>query len=236
MKKIKVFSFMMLCWALPVSAQTQKCFVNAGLEDKHIVYLTIDGTQVKGEFIIEKGYGAATTYNFNGTNLNNNLSINFANAKIPYQLPPKAKKGVWLLKKVGEVETLSIKIYGKNYETNKYSAYFATYESCEPSYETLAKKAQRISFANGATSATVNVTLTDEADKKSFWLKLGKGQKFYIEAPGCAIAIYYPDKTPDSEGAIDTWGDDSLPQGGDYLLVFSPAGVPGTRTIRFSTK
>jgi len=236
MKKIILLGFMMIFWAIPISAQTQKCFVNAGLKDKHIVYLNIEGANVKGEFIIEKDYESATTYNFSGTNLNNNLSINFANAKAPYQFPPKAKKGVWKLKKVGDEETLAIKIYGKNYETNKYSAYFATYEPCEPSYESLAKKAQRVSFTSGATSATVTVTLAGEADKKSFWLKLGKGQKFYIEAPGCAIAIYYPDKTADSEGAIDTWGSDSLPQGGDYLLVFSAAGVPGTRTLKFSTK
>ncbi len=237
MKKIIVLTFIMIFWAMSVSAQTQKCFVNKGLKDKHIVYLTFDGVKVTGEFTVEKGYETATTYNFSGTNLNNNLSINFANGKSPYQLPPKAKKGVWMLKKAGDVESLSIKIYGKNYETNKYSAYFANYESCDSSYETLAKNAARMTFAKGVTSATTEFVSDGKTAEKSFWLNLGKGQKISIEAPGCGISYFYPDKTKYEEGtAIDMWGSESLPQSGDYLFVFSWAGEASKCSIKFSTK
>lgn len=228
--------WLLLLFSISISAQTKKCFVNMGLKDKHTVYLTIDGAKVSGEFKVEKEYEKTTVFNFSGTNSNNNLNISFANGKSPYQLPPKSTKGVWMLKKVGDAETLQVKIYGKNYETNKYSTYFATYESCDPSYETLFKKAKRISFAKGATSATTNVTLASIDDKKAFLLKLGKGQKFRVEAIGCGISFYYPDKTEYEEGtAIDMWGSDSLTQSGDYLFVISPAGTQLTCNVNFKT-
>lgn len=238
MKKLIILTILILSVATFVSAQSsQKCFINSGLEDKHIVYLTIDGANVTGEFTVEKGYESATTYNFSGTNLNNNLSINFANGKSPYQLPPKAKKGVWAVKKVGDVESLSIKIYGKNYDTNKYSTYFATYDSCEPSYETLAKKAKRVTFAKGATAATVTANLLDKSDRNSFLINLAKGQKVAVEAIGCGVSFYYPNKTLYEEGtAIDMWGSESLSQSGDYLFVISMAGELNKCTVKFSTK
>lgn len=237
MKKLIILTVLILTLTTLISAQTKKCFKNNGLKDGHTVYLTLNGSQVSGEFIVMRDYQTEERYIYSGTNLNNNLSINFANGKSPYQLPPKVKKGVWALKKVGDVESLSIKIYGKNYETNKYSAYFATYESCDSSYETLAKNAARITFAKGATSATTEFVSDGKSVTKSFWLNLGKGQKFSIEAPGCGISFFYPDKTKYEEGtAIDMWGSESLPQSGDYLFVFSWAGEAGKCTIKFSTK
>lgn len=219
------------------SAQTKKCFVNEGLKDKHIVYLTIDGTKASGEFTVENDSGELNTYAFTGTNLNNNLSINFTGNKLPYQLPPKAKNGIWNLKKIGDEEILQIKIYGKNYETGKYSTYFANYDSCEPSYLTLLKNNKRITFAKGSTSATVEVELNGKQDRKSFLLNLLKGQKLSVEAIGCGISFYYPNKTVYEEGtAIDMWGTQSLTQSGDYLFAISAAGETNKCTVKFSTK
>lgn len=237
MKKLMILTILILSFVTLISAQTQKCFKNKGLKDGHIVYLTITGRQVSGEFIVMREYQTEEIYNFSGTNLNNNLSVNFANNKFPYQLPPKTKKGNWTLTNNGGAETLNIKIYGKNYDTNKWSTYSATYESCDSSYEVLAKNAQRISFAKGATSATVEFVSDNKTANKSFLLNLGKGQKFSIEAPGCGISFFYPNKTRYEEGtAIDMWGSESLPQSGDYLFVFSWAGEASKCNIKFSTK
>jgi hypothetical protein len=223
--------------AVSASAQIKKCFVNFGLEDKHIVYLTMSNTKVSGEYLVEKGYEVSTNYAFSGTNSNNNLSISFAKNKRPYQFPPKAVKGVWAIKKVGDVESLQIQIYGRNYETNKYSTYFVTYDSCEPSYGTLAQKAKRITFAKGSNSAVINVVLQGQYDQNSFWLNLAKGQNLSVEAPGCGISFYYPNKTKYEEGtAIDMWGSESLPQSGDYLFVISRAGELNECTVKFTAK
>lgn len=236
MKKLVILTILILSGAVIVSAQTKKCFKNNGLKDGHTVYLTLNGSQLSGEFIVMRDYQTEEIYNFSGTNLNNNLSIIFADDKTPYQLPPKAKKGAWILKNSGSAESLQIKIYGRNYDTNKWSTYLATYEPCDSSYEILAKSAKRISFAKGATSATTEFVSDGKTTEKAFWLNLGKGQKFSIEAPGCGISFFYPDKTKYEEGtAIDTWGSNSLSQGGDYLFVFSWAGEASKCTIKFST-
>ena len=237
MKKLIILTLLILTFVTFISAQTQKCFKNNGLKDGHTVYLTLNGSQVSGEFIVMRDYQTEEKYNFSGINLNNNLSVNFANNKSPYQLPPKAKKGIWMLKTVDNAETLQIKIYGRNYETNKWSTYFATYESCDSSYEVLAQNAKRISFAKGATSSTTEFVSDGKTTEKSFWLNLAKGQKFSVEAPGCGISFFYPDKSKYEEGtAIDIWGSESLPQSGDYLFVFSWAGEASKCTIKFSTK
>lgn len=237
MNRFLVIGFLCAVLSISISAQAKKCFKNNGLKDGHTVYLTIEGSKVSGEFIVMRDYQNQETYTFSGTNLNNNLSITFADNKTPYQLPPKAKKGNWTLKAEGGEESLQIKIYGKNYDTNKWSIYSAAYESCDSSYEILAKSAKRISFAKGATSATTEFVSDGKTTEKAFWLNLGKGQKLAIEAPGCGISFFYPDKTKYEEGtAIDTWGSNSLPQGGDYLFVFSWAGEASKCTIKFSTK
>lgn len=237
MKKLIMAIILTLSLTIFASSQTNKCFVNYGLKDKNIVYLTLNGTKVSGEFTVEKEYENSTTYVFSGTNSNNNLSIIFANNKRPYQFPPKTTKGIWLLKKVGDVETLEVKTYGKNYETNKYSSYFATYDSCEPSYSIVLAQAKRISFAKDENSATANVVLQSKSDRNSFLLNLAKGQKFSVEAIGCGISFFYPNKTKYEEGtAIDTWSNDSLTQSGDYLFVISSAGETKECTVRFTTK
>ena len=237
MKKLIILLILILSFSVLVSAQSPKCFKNNGLKDGHTIYLTVNGTKVSGEFIVMREYQTQETYNFIGTNLNNNLTISFAENKFPYQLPPKAKKGAWTLKNLGTAETLQVKIYGRNYDTNQWSVYSATYEPCDSSYEVLAKSATRISFAKGATSASTEFVSDGKTVEKAFWLNLGKGQKLSIQAPGCGISFFYPDKTKYEEGtAIDVWGSEFLPQSGDYLFVFSWAGEASKCTIKFSTK
>ena len=79
--------------------------------------------------------------------------------------------------------------------------------------------------------------MKSKSDRKSFLINLRAGQSLSVEAIGCGISFFYPNKTAYEEGtAIDTWGSTSLPQTGDYLFIISPAGEPGTCSVRFEAK
>lgn len=109
------------------SAQTDLCFKNEGLKQEHTVSFTVTGNKIEGTFEVS-GYDESTsaeTFEFTGTKSGNLLTIKFRGT-IPYEKPPKTTKIVWTLGKT----TLKIPIYGKNYETNKFSVYSATYEKC----------------------------------------------------------------------------------------------------------
>lgn len=146
-------------------AQPQKkCFVSGGLKDEVRVYLSINGIQVAGEFFMARGYDAASReiHVFGGTKAGNNLSVKFAAGKTPDALPRSKESLAWTLVTTPFKESLQVTFYGRNYNTNKYEFYKADFESCEPSYAALAKTAQRVSFAKGASSATVSVTLKEK--------------------------------------------------------------------------
>lgn len=221
-------------------AQSQKkCFVNGGLKDESRVYLTISGTQVAGEYVIERDYESAMreTYVFSGTRTGDNLAVKFAAGKTPDALPRSAGNFFWALVTTHGKESLRIKFFGKNYSTSRNEIYTADFESCEPNYATLAKTAQRVAFAKGATSANVSVALKTKTERRAFLLNLGKGQAVTAQAAGCGISFYYPDKTQYEEGtAIDAWSSTALAQSGDYLFVISPAGLPGTCNVLFNAK
>ncbi|HQU84961.1 MAG TPA: hypothetical protein PKY59_17610 [Pyrinomonadaceae bacterium] len=237
MKKFSLIFLLTTAFCSSVSAQSN-CFVNGGLKDEHRVYLNISGAKVSGEFIVVRDYNDETRENFifSGTKSGNNFNVKFAENKIPESFPPRLKSFLWTVVNVGDKEILKIKLYGKNSETGKYSVYTADYDSCEPSYSELFKTAKRVSFAKGASSAIEKVAFTAESERKTFLLNLRKGQKLSVEAEGCGISFYYPDKNRYEEGtAIDNWGSDSLLQSGDYLFVISPAGTPGTCSVNFKT-
>ncbi len=237
MKKIILASFFILSFLAIANAQS-KCFLNGGLKDEHRVYLNISGANVSGEFVIVRDYNDETreTFSFSGTKSGNNLTVKFVGNKIPESFPPRLKSFLWTLSTVGDKEILLVKLYGKNSETGKYSNYTADYDSCEPGYNELFKTAKRVNFAKGATSAIVQTSLTSQNERKTFLLNLRKGQKISVEAIGCGISFYYPDKTAYEEGtAVDVWGSDSLAQSGDYLFIISPAGTPGICNVIFKT-
>lgn len=110
-----------------VTAQTEQCFKNEGLKQVHTVRFTISGNKIKGTFVVSayEEPTATKTVEFTGTRSGNLLTIGFR-GKVPYELPPGPKKIVWTLGKT----TLKITIYGKNYKTNKFSTYTATFEKC----------------------------------------------------------------------------------------------------------
>jgi hypothetical protein len=60
------------------------------------------------------------------------------------------------------------------------------------------------------------------------------GQRIKVEAAGCTISFYYPDKREGGEPSIDGFSPDRLKQTGDYLFVISPAPSPGKYSVKFT--
>ncbi|CAN5413445.1 hypothetical protein BH10ACI2_BH10ACI2_00700 [soil metagenome] len=215
-----------------------KCFLNAGLKDEHRISYTVNGRDVKGELAVVREYDESKreTYPFTGTASTTGISVKFASSKIPDVFSKKGTRMAFTISTTGDVESLTLKLSTLINDRGWSNVYSAVYESCEPSYGTLAKTAKRVSFAKGARSATVPTTFTFQRERKAFLLGLAKGQRFSVTAIGCGISYFNPDKSPYDEGtAIDTWSSDALPQTGDYLFVISPAGEPRTCSVVFKT-
>lgn len=112
------------------SAQKDYCFENKGLKNQHRVSLTITGSKVEGTFEVS-GYEESTsaeTFDFTGTRRGNLLMVKFEGA-VPYERAPgtKHKPITWTFYKT----SLRIPIYGKNYDSGKYSVYSASYTKCK---------------------------------------------------------------------------------------------------------
>ena len=241
---MKMFSVIyLICIFLGASSlangqSVSKCFRADWLQGERAVNLTINGSKVSGTFTVGSGGDDSTrrdaTYEFSGTLRGNTLTVAFAGNRLPDVAPSEMKSLIWTLVKSGDKELLRIKFSGKNYETHKYEVRFADFASCDEGYAVLARSAQRVQFATGANSASVPVSFKTKSERKSFLLNLKAGQQIAVEAPGCGISFYYPNKREYEEGtAIDTWSSDGLTQSGDYLFVIKPAPEPGKCSVRF---
>lgn len=129
MKRIFVtLLFCMIFGVATASAQKNYCFQNEGLKVQQKVDLTITGNKVEGTFETG-GYeetASAETFDFTGIKTGNQLTIKFA-GKPPYELPPGTKRIVWIFGN----NALKIPIYGKNYDTKKYSVYAERFDKCK---------------------------------------------------------------------------------------------------------
>lgn len=229
-----------LCAGSLANAQgVSKCFRADWLQGERVVNFKAVGGKVTGTFTVgSDGGGDArpdATYEFSGTLKGNILTVAFDGHRLPDVAPSEMKSLIWSLVKSGDKERLRIKFSGKNYKTNKYEVRFADFESCGAGYAALAKSANRVRFASGASLATFPVSFKSKDESKSFLLNLKASQKISVEAPGCGISFYHPDKRAYEEAtAIDAWSSDGLPQSGDYLFVIRPAPHPGTYTVKFT--
>jgi hypothetical protein len=218
-----------------------KCFRADWLQGERVVNFRINGSKVTGTFVVGNGGDGGAdddtppdaTYEFNGTLKGNILTVAFAGRKLPDVSPSEMKSLIWTLARSGDKELLRIKFRGKNYNTNKYEESFADFESCDEGYAALAKKAKRVQFARGANSASFTETFTTKHEKKSFLLNMKAGQQIEIDAHGCTISFYYPNKREGEEPSIDTFSPDRLTQSGDYLFIISPAPEPGKYSVKF---
>jgi hypothetical protein len=222
---------------LPAAAQSSdKCFRSDWLQASHSIIFKIDGVRVSGTFTVS-GDGEEMNYDFTGTRGGNTLTIKFTGGKMPDISPSEMKSPVWTLAKKGAEEVLKIRVYGKNYVTNKYATTWAEYGSCRPSYAGLRSKAKPVSFTKGVSSAAMKVTFANKNEWKTFSIATRKGQKLEIDAPGCFITLYLPDKTlydflenpgqadsGKSAAGLDMMKISPLLQGGNYLIAVQAAG------------
>jgi hypothetical protein len=235
--KTVILTILVLVFAGNAQSQS-KCFLNGGLKDEHRINFTVSGSDVKGELAVVREYDESKTetYPFTGTASTTSISVKFAAGKVPDVFPKKGSRMAFTIATSGDAESLTLKLSTLINDRGWSDVYSEVFESCEPSHGTLAKTAKRVSFAKGTRSATVPTTFTFQRERKAFLLGLAKDQRFAVEAVGCGISYFNPDKTPYDEGkAIDTWSSDALPQTGDYLFIISPAGQPGICSVVFKT-
>lgn len=231
--KLQIAILLILTCGVFASAQSQeKCFELGALKDRHVFRFETDGGDAAGSYSVEREYDAeqTETYDFSGTRSGNTLTVKFAKYAKLQGHPFEINRAVLTLVKFGDAEILKAKFYGKGSR----AVDAMDFESCEPSFETLAKTAKRISFVKGANSATVPLLFKNERERKAFLLGgVRKGQTISVESHGCGIAFYYPDKTAYEEGAAIDDIEIVSPQAGDYLFVIKPAGEPGACSTIF---
>ena len=224
------------CAGSSANAQgVSKCFRADWLQGERVVNFRINGSKVAGTFVVGSGGDtpADATYEFSGTLRGDTLTVRFADNKLPDVSPSEMKSLVWTLVRSGGAESLRIKFSGKNYDTNKYEVSFADFKPCAESYAALAKGAERVRFARGTNSASLPLTFRTKDERRAFLLNMKAGQRIEVEAPGCTISFYYPDKREVEEPSIDEFSPDRLTQSGDYLFVISPAPSPGKYSVKF---
>ena len=125
---IGIILFSLVLAVISASAQKDYCFENKGLKLQQNVAMTITGNKIEGT-MESGGYDKDTsfeTFEFIGTKTGNTLNIKFAGT-VPYERAPGTKKIVWTFSPT----TLKIPMYGKNYNTNKYSTYTASFGKCK---------------------------------------------------------------------------------------------------------
>jgi hypothetical protein len=237
MKNKSIFYLLCILLGSYTSANGQaltKCFRAEWLQGERVVEFTLKGNKASGTFIV-RGDSIANTgiYNFSGALEGNTLTVAFDGNNLPDVSPSEMKSLVWTLVKRGDKESLRIKFSGKNYETNKYEESFADFEPCDQSYAALSRRAVRVQFARGTNSASYPVVFKTKDESKSFLLNMKAGQQLQVEAHGCTISFYYPNKQAGEEPSIDNFSPDRLTQSGDYLFVISPAPSAGKYSVKF---
>jgi len=126
MQKLLLAAVLCLGTVNAASAQRDYCFKNDGLKVQQTASFTLTGTKLNGTFVTG-GYDTSTeTSEFTGAKRGNILNIKFI-GKVPYNVAPGTRTITWTMKG----KSLMILMYGKNYNTGKYSAYTATFEGCK---------------------------------------------------------------------------------------------------------
>jgi hypothetical protein len=127
-----IFGLILLCPALCAAQTETKCFGSEWLQGERSVNLAITGGKVTGVFVVTSGDDSPQSYHFSGTRRGNVLTVTFAEGKLPDVSPSEIKSLVWTLTKNDRL--LRKKVFGKNYQTNKYENSFAYFrrKPCEP--------------------------------------------------------------------------------------------------------
>lgn len=133
MKTLALFFLMLACAVVCTAQSNSKCFRAEWLQGERSVNLTINGNKVAGTFTVGSSDDPdRKAYSFSGTRRGNALTVAFAENKRPDLSPSELKSLVWTVVRRGNHELLRIKVFGKNYDANKYENSFAYFEPCEP--------------------------------------------------------------------------------------------------------
>jgi hypothetical protein len=126
-KSIIALFFVLFIGTISASAQKQYCFENEGLKATTGILFTVSGNKIiDGEYTSTEYDENATPIKatFTGTKVGNVLTIKFA-GKAPDEFM-KIKTIKWTMGK-----SLKVQMYGKNYTTNKWGVYSATFTGCD---------------------------------------------------------------------------------------------------------
>jgi hypothetical protein len=126
-KSIIALFFVLFIGTISASAQKQYCFENEGLKATTGILFTVSGNKITdGEYTSTEYDENATPIKatFTGTKVGNVLTIKFA-GKAPDEFM-KIKTIKWTMGK-----SLKVQMYGKNYTTNKWGVYSATFTGCD---------------------------------------------------------------------------------------------------------
>jgi hypothetical protein len=133
MKTFLLCLLILTCGVVSAAQTESKCFRSEWLQGERSVSLKIRGSKVSGAFVVGSSDDpSARTYRFTGTRRGNVLRVDFADHTRPDISPSEMKSLSWTLVRRGNQELLRIKVFGKNYDTNKYEDSFAYFEPCEP--------------------------------------------------------------------------------------------------------
>jgi hypothetical protein len=233
-RSLPIVPVVLLINLLCITAWSQeKCFQSEWLRQSHRITFKINGANVAGRFFVSRDGEDDTAYDLAGTIKANILTVKFAGGKMPDIAPSEMRAAAWTIVTKGTEEILRLKVYGKNYTTNKYEVSNADYASCTPSYAGLTASAKPVTFTKGSTSAKMNLSFAGSDEWKVFSISARKGQSLVVEAYGCGIKVYLPDKKiheENEEGGgksstlLDAVSIFPLRQTGTYLVMLQNAG------------
>jgi hypothetical protein len=126
-KSITTLFFVLFIGIISASAQKQYCFENEGLKATTGILFTVSGNKIiDGEYTTTEYDENSTPVKaaFTGTKVGNILTIKFVGTA-PDEFT-KIKIIKWTLGK-----SLKVQMYGKNYQTNKWGVYSATFTGCD---------------------------------------------------------------------------------------------------------
>jgi hypothetical protein len=126
-KSIITLFFVLFISTISASAQTKYCFENEGLKATTGILFTVSGNKITGGEYTKTEYDENSTpvkVAFTGTKVGNILTIKFAE-KAPDEFM-KIKVIKWTFGK-----SLKVQMYGKNYQTNKWGVYSASFTGCD---------------------------------------------------------------------------------------------------------
>ena len=229
---------LVLIFSGSVFAQAQtKCFRNDGLKDNHIVRFEADGGDVAGSYFVETDGDAeqTQTFDFSGTRSGNSFDRKICGRRADWRCAVENEK--FDLDARANRRTAKFcesSFTAKTTKQTKTPNYSADFVSCEPDFATLAKQGEtHFVCQRRKIRQPFRFRFKTQSERKAFWLGARKGQTVSVMSPGCGISVYYPDKTADQEGGIDTFSLENITQSGDYLFVISPAGEPGNCATTF---